>query len=154
MYITADKLFTYVSAILHRSQVSVQKEAPFWQTICDQACSDAYGYIVRGLTARGYGSASQVPLWDDGANFQKAIGAFLALETGGALGAYDDKFVEKLDRREELKTVQVTIGGKWQAPDGTGGSPFAITGGQLDSSGDEFVPFDPNDPRRGEPTRW
>lgn len=153
-YITQDQLFAYVSAILHRAQISVEKEAPFWKEICNQANADAYGYIFRGLTSRGYGSASQVPLWDDGATYQKAIGAYLALETGGALGAYDDKFLEKLDRREELKTVQVTIAGRWQAPDGTGGSPLATGSGQLDTAADPFVPFDPNDGRTGEVMRW
>lgn len=161
-YVTAGQLYEYVTAILHRSQPEVQVNSPFWRTIIARAWSDSYGFIVRGLVSRGYGSASQVPAWDDGANFQMAIGAFLALEAGGCLGAFDDKFLLTLDRREELQHIQVTIGGVWQTPDGTGGSPLPTGAGQLNQLNDPFEVFgnftgqysqdNPQPP--GRPTQW
>lgn len=140
MFVTADQLYDYVTGLLHKANPTVQQQAPFWRLITDTATSDAYGYIVRGLVSRGFGSASQVPLWDDGANFQKAIGAYLALNAGGALGAFDDKFLEKLDRRKELATVQVTINGQWQKPDGTGFSPLEVGTGRVSSVPNGYIP--------------
>jgi hypothetical protein len=139
-YITNGQLFDYVTALLHRGQISVQADSPFWQTIVDKAWADSYGYIFRALVARGFGSVTQVPLWDDGPSFQKSIGAWMALTEGGALGNYDDKFIERLDRREELKTVQVTIGFRWQDPDGKDQSPLPVTSGHLDKSNIELHP--------------
>ena len=140
MYQTADQLYTYVTALLHRATTEVQRDAPFWQEVCVQANTDAYGYCYRALVSRGYGSASQVPFWDDGAGFQKAIGAYLALTAGAALGAFDDKFVARLNRIDELKTVQVTINGQWQTPDGTGNSPLPVDAGHLAASNVALIP--------------
>jgi hypothetical protein len=140
MYVTADQLFGYVTALLHRAQPEVQLDAPFWKEICTQAATDAYGYCYRALVSRGFGSVTQAPLWDDGPGFQKAIGAYLALSAGAALGAFDDKFVAKLNRIDELKTVQVTISGQWQTPDGTGNSPLPIDAGHLSAENVALVP--------------
>jgi hypothetical protein len=154
VYITDGQLFTYVTALLHRSQANAEVDAPFLMSIVQQANASAYGYIVRGLASRGYGPVTQIPQWDDGANFQKSIGAFLALTDNGSLGnAFDDKFLEKLDRREELKTVQVTIGGVWKAPDGT--TVLEIDVLPVATNTDYFGPaMCPGDPRIGEPQRW
>lgn len=151
-YVSDEQLFRYVAALLHRSEVSQDADASYWRELASEANASAYGYINRALVSRGYGAATQVPNWDDGARFQKAIGAFLALQAGGALGSFSGEFLKTLDLRDDLKTVQVTISGVWQAPDGT--TILEIGTGQLNTDQDEFVPFNPNDPRRGQVTRW
>ena len=119
-----------------------------WDNIVRRSNVSAYQDIVSRLVARGF-SKAQVDLWDRGAEFNVDIGLYWCLVKGGGLEAYDDKFINKLDRREELDTVLVTTSGVIVTP--ANGGDFGT--GSFDTSSDLFV-MDEDDGRRGEPTSW
>jgi hypothetical protein len=68
------------------------------------------------LIRRGFNQA-QIAAWDRGGEFELFISEWWCCVLGGGLQAYDQKWVAALERRRtELKTVEVTNGGIWQAP--------------------------------------
>ena len=114
----------------------------FWDGIISDSNRAAYAEIVRRLVGRGY-TLAQVVQWDDGAEFETDIGLFWCLTKGGALHNYDDKFIAKLDRREELDDVLFLIGGVAVDPAGSTGD--VVGHGYLDDS-DSIFSTGLNDP--------
>lgn len=94
-----------------------------WDTIITDANLAAEWDIKQALSARGY-TASQIAAWDGAAVYNTDLALFWALVKGGATKSYQPVFIEKLDRREELKTVTVTIGGVRVAPKESGTVAF------------------------------
>lgn len=111
----------------------------------------AYNQIVSALLGRGY-TLAQITAWDDGPNYERRIALFLILSDVGGLGGFDDKFIKTYDCRKDLQTLLLAIGGVFVAP-GVAAGPGTVGFGQEDTSRDLIVP-DPNDPRRGQVTRW
>lgn len=148
-FITDEDLFSLVAGVLKRGSNDVTSDAAYWRKLTETANEAAYNEIVTALAERGY-TATQIAAWDRGAEFEKAIGTFWALDYGGCLGNYDDRLVTKLDRRAELKTVTVTTSNVVVTP---AGEPTACGKGDLSTNKDLFV-LDPNDSRIGEVTDW
>lgn len=80
---------------------------PIWDGIVSKSRVRAYGDIVSGLVGRGF-TYTVIAAWDRGAEFERDLALWWALNEGAALGAYPDKILDKLDRRPELATVIVT----------------------------------------------
>lgn len=89
--------------------------AKFWATLITAANIQAYQIIVDTLLQRGW-SKTIIDQWDRGAEFQRDIGVWKCLTQGSAMSPqqYSNVALSTLDRRSELKTVAVTIGGVWQ----------------------------------------
>lgn len=102
-----------------------------WTDIVTAANVAAANDIAQRLLARGY-SAAQIDAWDYRAVFNRDIGLFWALVKGGGLADYSDVGINKLDRRKELDTLAVLIGGAVALPavDATTGG-FAVGGGDF-----------------------
>jgi hypothetical protein len=122
----------------------------YWGEFILQAQTWAYQEIVSRLLARGF-TPTQINSWDRGAEYERALTLWWALQRGAGLEGYDDKFLKMFDRRAELNTVFVSVGGGWQPPADT---PGTVGTGALSTGRDMFVPIDPDDPRIGEPARW
>lgn len=128
-FVTEDQVKQALADIL---QVAVGTLQAYWARIVADAREAAYQDILGALTARGY-SAGQIAQWDRGAEFQRDIALYwcgvkratVAAQTQGQLL---DR-LDRLDRRKELATVAVMIGGVVVDPAGT-------TGGGIVSSGD------------------
>ncbi len=146
MFLTDDVLTTDLAGSLKKVRAALANYWPLFLTQCHQW---AYNEIVSALLARGFTQA-QIAAWDRGADFERDLTLYRALVRGAALEDYDLKAVEMLDRRKELCGVLVANGGQWQRPKDT---PGTVGSGSFDTSGDLYS-LDPDDPRRGEPTRW
>lgn len=91
--------------------------AAYWTDIVSDSLTAAYNEIRSALARRGY-NTTQIAAWDRGSEFETDLGLFWCLTKGAGLGAPDGRWIEKLDRREELKTVDVTIDGEMVTPAG------------------------------------
>jgi hypothetical protein len=119
--------------------------------IIADANKSAYQDIQAALLRRGLTQA-QLDTWDRGGEYQKDIGLYWCLVKTVGLHAFDDKFCKALDRRGELKCVELYASGVpliLQTPPAEG----QVTHGALDTTNDLFVP-NANDPLRGQITRW
>ena len=110
-------------ADLKAAVASLLSKAPadlpsLWDGIITRANADAYGDIKRRLAVRGY-TIAQIDAWDDGAEFQHSIGLFWTLSRAAGLHDYNDKFVNRLDRRAELDEVVVLTGAEVVIPGNT-----------------------------------
>lgn len=76
-------------------------DRPDWADIATDALENAYQFIAATLGGRGF-SAAQISDWDYGEKFEIDLALYFALRDGGALNNYDSKFIEMLDRRDEL----------------------------------------------------
>lgn len=94
-----------------------------WSRLASEANSWAYREIVSALTARGY-SISQVESWDAGAVYQKSLGLYyMLLIPGPDQEPLAPDVLKTFDRREELKTVLVTISDVVKNPTELPGQP-------------------------------
>ena len=128
-----------------------QDQVPgYWDPIVSDSNAAGYNEIVTKLVARGY-SKAQVDAWDRGAEFEIDIALFWCLVKGAGLHGYDDKFINKLDRRAELDEVDVLIDGKLVDPAGVAGDQW---GWGLQETSNERFSFDADDANLDTPTVW
>lgn len=78
----------------------------------------AYLDITTALSERGY-TAAQIEAWDRGEEFNRDIALYWSL-IKAKVSRDEYMTINKLDRREELKTITVTIGGEVVEPETTG----------------------------------
>lgn len=149
-FITVDQLRQRLASMLRIDATDGSVDAAsIWQTILTDAVSWGYQEILGALAARGY-SKSQIDAWPRGTEFNVSLGLFWSLTQGAGLHSYDDKFLNKLDRREELKAVVVLDDtGALMTPAGAG----RFTVGDYTTDKDIFV-LDPDDPNLGQVTDW
>lgn len=117
-----------------------------WDVIAQDANEAAFGEIVSALSSRGY-TGAQISLWDRRQEFNKDLGLFWALTEGGVAKNFDDKFIEKLDRREELKEVFITSGSEPMYPESDDVARGDIRSGKQETNDDLFR--EPCPPYRG-----
>lgn len=146
-YITDAELKTALAPILRKA--SAAEINPLWGNIVPDANVAAYNEIIGRLTDRGF-TVAQIDSWARNDEFNRDIGLFWALVKGAGLDGYDDKWIERLDRREELDTVAVVIDDELVDPGDTSGS---IGQGNLDTSGDIYS-LDPEASDLGIATEW
>jgi hypothetical protein len=106
-FITADELKQIVADALHQTTAQLPSE---WDRIVFLSNQTAFMDIRGKLLQRGYDTA-QMLNWDRGPEFQRDLGLYWSLVRGAGLHGYDDKFINKLDRRKELEICLVEIGG-------------------------------------------
>lgn len=145
-FITDDALKTRLAAVLKQSDPG--DLADVWDGIISDANAAAYNSIVAHLAARGY-TLAQIAAWDRRDEFNMDLGLYWALVKGAGIQAYDDRWVEKLNRLKELDEAIITIDGELVSAV----MQTRIGHGRLATSDDEFV-VDPDNPRRGTATRW
>lgn len=95
-------------AIADMMRVDILELDPLWDRIAAESATAAYNDIVSALSNRGY-TAVEIDTWVRGAEFNRDIGLYWAFVKGAGLHSYDDKWIDKLDRREELESVYITI---------------------------------------------
>jgi hypothetical protein len=91
------------------------EEPNSWDSIITDANDSATTYVLNALLARGY-TIAQVQQWDALKPFVVDIAEFWALVKGGCTKAYDPTFIQLLDRRQELLTVDIVINGLLVVP--------------------------------------
>lgn len=143
-FTTVSQLKARVAALLKKDSTEL---ADYWGTLVEDAQAAAYQEIVSAFSERGF-SLAQIDGWDRGAEFEKDIACFWALTKGAGLTGEDDRWVNKLDRREELKTVKVLVDGEAVGP-----AAGAVGHGPVDSSWQTFV-WDSNRDGTVEKTSW
>ena len=107
-----------------------------WATIIDDSVKSAAAEVLGAFKARGFSDA-QYAGWDRSREYVIDIAVFWALTKGGSLANYSDAFLRKLDRRSELATVAVTVGGVIVQP----GATQTVAGpavGRLNETGYRF----------------
>lgn len=129
-WVTTQELYDALGRMMH---TEVQDLLPLWERIVEAAAETAAGDILQALLARGY-TAAQVEAWDFRKVYNRDIALFWALTHGGGLSPqHSDRDINKLDRRKELATVLLLIGGVPVAPGGTEG--VGVYGGRLSQDG-------------------
>ncbi len=105
-FVTAGAVKTAIAAAIKTPEANLQS---YW----DQHAADAVAYarldVYGALGQRGF-STEDVDSWDALEAVSKSLALWWALNLGGALSAFDPKFVTNLDRREELETVRLQDG--------------------------------------------
>jgi hypothetical protein len=96
------------------------------------AIDRGYQEIVSKLLGRGY-TMTQIVAWDRAAEFNRDLAMFWCAVQSANLDA-SDLWVQKLDRRKELDTVAITIGGVLVNPGTSGGGQVGF--GTLDTTND------------------
>ncbi len=109
----------------------------WWTNVATQALQQSYYDILGLLLARGFNQA-QVDAWDRGAEYQHDLALMYALKRGASVESIDENLLTLLDRREELKTVQVFAAGVWVRP-ADSQQQGIVTSGTLASSNDIFA---------------
>ncbi len=148
MFLTDDQCLQSVADMLKTAKASLPA---YWSSVVSEAHAGAYNEIVGRLLRRGF-TLAQITAWDRGAEFERQLTLFWALTNGGGLNSYDDKFIKTFDRRKDLDDVQFSIANVFINPVASDG-PGQVGIGSEDTSNDLFS-LDPDDVRRGHPTRW
>jgi hypothetical protein len=108
MFITQAEVKARLAATLKLA--SPADLAPYWDQITADALAAGWADIQSVLFARGFSSA-QINAWTAGRAYQSDQSLFWCLVNGAGIATenatYDDKFVKRLDRREELKNVPI-----------------------------------------------
>lgn len=122
-----------------RTRLGIASFAPGtnWDLIVSDSNDAAINAIKGTLLGRGY-TDSQIRSWDRVAEFNADIALFWCLVNGGVTENYDDRMINKLDRRSELVNVDVMIDGKLVQPGGGGGTGGGIRSGTLKNDTDLF----------------
>jgi hypothetical protein len=107
-----------------------------WGQIVADATNNAASGIMGVLLGRGF-TQEQIRSWDSLSEFHGDIALFWALVNGGVARDYDDRLINKLDRRAELATVDVMIGGKLVQPGASAGGG-GVRNGTLSNDNDLF----------------
>lgn len=109
-----------------------------WADIIPKANHDAQADIIGTLVdGRGY-SLTVAQTFDQSEAFNRAIGVYWALTFGGGLHNLPDATIKRFDRRGELKTVGVLVGGVVPVDPDTAGQSIHIGSGRLKTSGNIF----------------
>jgi hypothetical protein len=134
---------------------------PFWtNTLIPSALASATQFIQQTFLQVGY-SLQQIQGWDYGANFEQSLAAYFAVLRLAAVypREFNKQAIDLLDVRDHITgnkelgidPAMIVSGGQIQQPALTTGQ---VTSGPLNDFGDEFVPYNPCDPRRGRPTQF
>jgi len=107
-------LKTELAAVLKQAEGSLPA---LWTPIIARANAAAYGEIVRRFAARGF-SLGQIAQCDHGAEYQLHLGLWWALVHGAGLSDASDRWIVRFDRRAELDTAPLLIGGVPAVPTG------------------------------------
>ena len=158
MFATDAEVKSYARALLAKDTSVTLKD--YWDTIVSNMHSAAYQFILNWWGQKGY-SKQQIADWDFGSQFEIRLAGYLSLARLSALypDSYSQQALALLDPRKELAgdkqldipPAMLVVDGEVVDPEGTRGS---ISTGLLDTSEDLFVPFNADDPRRGQITRW
>lgn len=136
---TDDGIALRLAAVL---QLNSRAElSPFWESIFPDAHDAAYNEVVAALVGRGY-TISQVNQWDRRTEYEIDLSLWWSLVKGEYDAENNPQLLEKLDRRPELLTTVVTIGGVIAVPTGE------VQAGDLNTANDIFQ-LEP-----GIPFRW
>ncbi len=135
MYYTDSQI---LQALANRLNVTSAGQLPArWNEIVSSTHSTAYREILGKLLARGF-SQAQVDAWDDLATYERELSMFLALSEAGTEASYEADTLRTLDRRRDLLTVELFIGGVWQQP---AASPNSLPGQAMTGQQDTHSRF-------------
>ncbi len=155
-YLSDSEALDAVAAQLKAADAStLLSDAPYWESLVNEANRAAYQEVLGNLLQRGFTKA-QVDAWDRRVEFQRDMMLYWSLTKGGALEGFSDLFIRALDRRKELKEVQVFVSGAYVNPlagiNAPGVCSFGPSSGT--AAGTIWNWPDPDDDRLNQPTRW
>lgn len=108
MFLQDSDIQTQLAAVLKTDASNLD---PYWTaTLIPTWHANAYQDIVTRLTARGF-TGNQIASWDRGKEFESCLSLFWLLTQGSGLHDFDDRAIERLDRRKELDTMLITSQG-------------------------------------------
>lgn len=158
MFATDAAVKDYTRALLAKDTSVTLKD--YWDAIISNMHSASYQFILSWWGQKGY-SKEQISTWDFGSQFEVRLAGYLTLARLSALypDSYSQQALALLDPRKELAgdkqldipPAMLIVDGEAVSPEGTRGG---ISFGEIDTSQDLFVPFDADDPRLGQVTRW
>lgn len=105
--------------------------------VVTEAHAAAYNEVVGRLLARGY-TLAQITAWDQGVFYERQITLFFCMVNLAGTFGYDEKWIAMYDRRKDLATVMLSIGGTFVSPQSVDGSG-TVGGGVENTANDIFV---------------
>ncbi len=101
MFVADAVILSDIAAVLKKTG-SAALEA-WWTTIVALEHQSAYDDILTALIGRGY-SLATILQWSAGATVERRHALYRSLVAGAALDDFSDRFLDKLDQSEFLKT--------------------------------------------------
>lgn len=140
-WLTGPDLMDHVKARLAIEQMDAPTN---WTLICEQAAAMAAADIRGVLSDRGF-SGTQIAAWDGLRAFNVSQGLFRAFSDAAGGKDFDDTFINKWDCREQLRTVDITVGEVGVDP-----ADPPVAGGELSTDADAFKTTDADLARWGD----
>ncbi len=136
MFLSDAQIKTSLAA--HLKQDADDLDMNVWGPILGRAHQAAYQEILGKLLARSF-TIDQINSFDSGAFYEESITLFFLAARGSFGESYDLTAAKLLDKRADLVTCQVFIGGKWVKPlEGASGPGTVNTGPQKTSGCSTF----------------
>jgi hypothetical protein len=110
----------------------------YWEPVVERANLSAYQEVCGQLLVRGF-LIAQIDAWDRLLEFVSDQMLFFSLVRGGVLEAFSSEYLKLIDRREELKTVQVFVSGVYVNPDVGASGPGQVGSGTAVGTGASSV---------------
>jgi hypothetical protein len=118
--------------------------------VVTEAHAAAFAEIQGRLLNRGY-TLAQITSWDQGAFYERQISLYFIMVNVAGTGDYSDLWVKQYDRRKDLDTVLISIGGIFVQP--VEGQPGTCSIGTESTATDATAWLNPNNDR-GNGSRW
>src|SRR5262249_43171562 len=117
-------------------KTTVDQLEPFWDAAITRGNVAAYNLIRAALVTRGF-TPAQIDAWDSIDDYRADLALWSIFTKYAVLEEYDQRSIDALDRREELKTVELITAGKLVQPPA---DPLAkqVGSGTLSEAGTEF----------------
>lgn len=129
---------TLLQAVADSMQLkSVTLLGPQWGNICTMAVDDGYKDIATIMIGKGY-SETDVLAWDRLTSFHRLQSLYYAFVHGAGLHNFDDRWVNKLDQRDALRSPDMAITSSGGIVQGTG-NPGFVQAGVLDTTNDRWT---------------
>lgn len=141
--VTASEVKSALAPVLKLDEAEMPA---YWDGICEHAADFAFWQVRDALLSRGFRLTEDVVPWDRLHEFTRDLALWKALNLGGAYDVVPKDTRDALDRREELETVLVYVGGLWVRPAGDMPGQAASAGPTVAQNSGVF-PFsdDPDD---------
>lgn len=128
MFLTDGQITQSVADLLKQQVSSLPSN---YANLITEAHAAAYNEMVGRLLRRGY-NTTQINAWDQGTFYERMISLYFILVNVAGTFGYDDRWVKQYDRRADLDTVLVSVGGVFIVPgDTTGNNPGNVGTGAI-----------------------
>jgi hypothetical protein len=138
-FLTDAQITQSVSDIL--KYASVGGLPTYAANVVTEAHAAAYNEMLGRLLNRGY-TLAQITSWDQGVFYERMLSIYFVMVNVAGTGDYSDLWIKQYDRRKDLDTVLISIGGVFVQP--VEGQPGTCSVGTESTAADVTAWMNPN----------